>query len=122
VTPSRSRLRTHDVHDVIRGLSAMQMRAFGSFNRCTVGVLGFPAGPTRWERHPDDDELLYLLTGEMDLTILGDGAPTRVTLRAGSLFIMPRGVWHRPQGREAGTVLFATSRTEHSTADDPRRG
>jgi quercetin dioxygenase-like cupin family protein len=113
-------VQAHNVQDALRGLSVMEMRAFGSFNRCTLGVFRFPKGQAPWERHPDDDELLYLLDGEMELTILNDGGPTRTTLRAGSLFVMPQGVWHRPHGTVAGSVLFAVSRTEHSNAEDPR--
>jgi len=110
-------MQIHDVPDAARGLSPMQMTMFGTLNGCTLGVFGFPKGPGPWELHPDDDELLYLVSGEMDLTVLGDGEPTHVTLRPGGLCIMPRGVWHRPEGRVAGTVLFAVSKTEHSEAD-----
>ena len=32
-----------------------------------MGVLKIDAGPSHWEVHPDGDELLYLLSGSMDV-------------------------------------------------------
>jgi len=57
-------------------------------------------GPHGGEVHPDGDEFLYLVSGTMQL-ILDDGdeqavgLETRVMLRSGDAYVVPRGVWHR---------------------------
>ena len=61
------------------------------------GVVG--PGPHAGEVHPDGDELLYVVNGSMEL-ILDDGdadavgAETRIVLRTGDAYVVPRGVWH----------------------------
>ncbi|MHB8382316.1 MAG: cupin domain-containing protein [Candidatus Binataceae bacterium] len=89
----------------------------------SLGVMRF-SGRTPWERHPDGDELLYALDGEVELTALtGDGPITR-TIRAGDAFVCPRGIWHRQIPKPWATILFGTPNktTEISNADDPRAG
>ena len=95
-------------------------RMLGSLNRCAVGLVRFSGQPP-WERHPDD-ELLHVLDGEVEFTLLTDSGPACVTLRTNSLFVMPRGVWHRSLARAPVTVLYITSSdgNEHSLAEDPR--
>jgi quercetin dioxygenase-like cupin family protein len=91
------------------------------FNEGGVFVGRF-SGPSPWERHPGGDELLHVLEGEVEVTLLTDGGPTRVTVSAGSVFVVPRGVWHRQSPNPSVTLLSVTPKpTEVSTADDPRR-
>jgi mannose-6-phosphate isomerase-like protein (cupin superfamily)/ketosteroid isomerase-like protein len=100
---------------------AGSMSFLGPFNQCTLGLVRF-SGQTPWERHPGGDELLHVLTGEVRVTLLGEGGRTEATLRAGSIFVVPRGVWHRQVASAGVTLLFATptEETEHSWAEDPR--
>jgi mannose-6-phosphate isomerase-like protein (cupin superfamily) len=76
--------------------------------RPPVRVDGFTVGaphmsgnaPHRGELHPDGDELLYLISGRVDV-VLDDGdqktigAETTTSLEPGDAFIVPKGVWHR---------------------------
>lgn len=79
------------------------------------------SGETPWERHPGADELLYVLDGETELTLLADEGPVRVHVRAGSAFVVPRGLWHRQLAPGGVTLLAATpDDSEVSAADDPR--
>jgi mannose-6-phosphate isomerase-like protein (cupin superfamily) len=98
------------------------VRQFTSFNQCMLGVTHF-SGLTPWERHPDGDELLYVLDGEIDVTILTDAGRVLTTVSVGSVSVVPRGLWHRQEPRPSVTLLFATpsATTEVSWADDPRR-
>ena len=93
----------------------------GPFNQCTLGLVRF-SGQTPWERHPGGDELLHVLAGEVRATLIGERGRTHATLRAGSIFVVPRGVWHRQVASAGVTLLFATptEETEHSCAEDPR--
>jgi hypothetical protein len=44
-----------------------------------------------------------------------------VSVAAGSVFVVPRGIWHRQIGRPSVTLLAATpDHSEVSFADDPR--
>jgi mannose-6-phosphate isomerase-like protein (cupin superfamily) len=45
-----------------------------------------------WHDHPDTDETFIVLEGEMRIDFR-DGA---VTLKAGEMFVVPRGVAHKP--------------------------
>jgi quercetin dioxygenase-like cupin family protein len=86
-----------------------------------LGVMRF-SGQTPWERHPDGDELLQVLDGAVDVTVLTDDGPVVVPLETGGIFVCPRGLWHRQRSRPTVTILFGTPvhTTEHSWADDPR--
>jgi mannose-6-phosphate isomerase-like protein (cupin superfamily) len=97
------------------------MRELGWLNASLLGLVRF-SGQTPWERHPDGDELLHILEGDVAITVLTDDGPVETPVRAGSLFIVPRGLWHRQRPRSVATVLFATPTmgSEHSWADDPR--
>jgi hypothetical protein len=44
------------------------------FHDCTVGVGSFSGRPP-WELHTHGDELLHILAGESELTMLEDGRP-----------------------------------------------
>jgi len=97
------------------------VREVGWLNDRMLGVMRF-SGQTPWERHPDGDELLHILEGEVEITILADSGPTRLTARAGSVLVCPQGLWHRQYAREPVTILFGTPVTtsEISLLDDPR--
>jgi mannose-6-phosphate isomerase-like protein (cupin superfamily) len=70
-------------------------------------------GPHGGEVHPDGDELLYVVSGTMEL-ILDDGddaevgVETRVLLRAGDAYVVPRGVWHRLEPVESSHLVHVT--------------
>jgi len=96
------------------------MEIVAPFNDCMVGVVRF-SGQTPWERHPQD-ELLYVLDGEVAVTVLGDEGRSEASIAKGSLFIVPAGRWHRQLPSPSVTLLFITSAqgTSHSHAEDPR--
>src|SRR5437016_7466483 len=111
-----------DLRAALGDLPEMTMRFLASLNRCTLGVTRF-SEPSHWERHPAGDELLHVLEGEADVVTLTDGGPVRSTVRAGSIFVCPRGLWHQVLPRSPLSMLFATpgEGTEHSDAKEPRR-
>lgn len=68
-----------------------------------------------WERHPNGDELLIMLTGTMAV-VLEEGAGERVVeVPAGSAILVPTGTWRRQLVRRVGTYLGITygRGTEH---------
>jgi mannose-6-phosphate isomerase-like protein (cupin superfamily) len=61
-----------------------------------------------WERHPDGEEVVVLLSGRVDLVQELDGAEHVVELRPGQAMINPPGVWHTARVHEPGVALFIT--------------
>lgn len=61
-----------------------------------------------WERHPAGEEVVYLISGRVDLVQEIDGEEHVVELRPGQALINPPGVWHTARVHEPGTALFIT--------------
>ena len=81
----------------------------------TVGAPVLSANPPhRGEMHPDGDELLYLISGRIEVIIEDGGTETTVgtehvqTLIPGQAFIVPRGAWHRVNVCEPSRLLHIT--------------
>jgi mannose-6-phosphate isomerase-like protein (cupin superfamily) len=90
-----------------------------SFHGCTGGVAAFRGRPP-WELHGQGDELLLILAGESELTVLEDDRRSAWTLSAGHLAIVPKGHWHSNNAPGGVTMLWITPRegNEHSW-DEP---
>ena len=73
-----------------------------------MGILNLDAGPSHWEVHPDGDELLYLLSGSMDVVLETDGENKVINLSGHSSCIVPRETWHQTIAREPCSLLFIT--------------
>jgi quercetin dioxygenase-like cupin family protein len=72
-----------------------------------VAVMDRPA-PHAGERHPDGDELLYLIAGQATVLLERAEGEERIELAAGNACIVPRGLWHRVVPRGEITLLYAT--------------
>lgn len=74
-----------------------------------VMVFDQERGPwSGWEMHPAGDEVLYLLSGAMELVLEQSGAESRVRLQAGGAFIVARGTWHTADVISEGRLLAIT--------------
>ncbi|WP_437521519.1 cupin domain-containing protein [Sorangium sp. So ce726] len=62
----------------------------------------------RWEMHPAGDEILYLLSGAVDVVLYEHGGERAVSLRAGTACKVPQGAWHRMVVHEPGDFLAIT--------------
>lgn len=80
-----------------------------------MGSVDQKADWTHWERHPAGDEVLTLLSGEMELVLDMPVGEHRATLRPGETFIVPKDVWHRGIVKAPGRLMFVTpgAGTEH---------
>src|SRR5437868_13329169 len=115
-------IKAHNVQAIIAGLPPRRRgKTVASFNECRLGVAKFASHPL-WERHPASDELLQVFEGELDLTVLAANGPLEMTLRPGSVFVVPRGLWHSPRPRGAVSMLFLSDDTGSEVSDkkDPR--
>jgi mannose-6-phosphate isomerase-like protein (cupin superfamily) len=66
-----------------------------------------------WHRHADTDEAFIVLKGEMTIEFR-DG---RVSLKAGQMFVVPRGVEHKPMAPEECSILLVEPRGVVNTGD-----
>jgi len=73
-----------------------------------------------WEMHPAGDEVLLMLTGELDVEYSDGSCRATSTLESGRGVVMPKGVWHRLLLREPG-LLMALS-PSHGTQWSRRPG
>ena len=128
------RFETHDLRAALREVPHLTItesttgeeadaavRHVARLDELSLGVMSY-TGQTPWERHPGGDELLFALDGEVEVTVLTDDGPVRETVRKGSAFVCPRGLWHRQLARESVSMLYgtATETSEFSFAEDPR--
>ncbi len=102
----------------------MEFRQLAAFDAGHMGVFWSEAGgPSPWEMHPDCDEMLQVLEGEIEVEVLppegGVGGKARV--EAGSFLVVPRGCWHRQTILKRTKEMYLTpGRSLHSTENDPR--
>lgn len=119
----RPRLESRDLREEVSHLTSQfdHPRLLGSLDNATIMVTKF-AGLAPWERHPDGDELILVLEGGGEITVLTESGPVRSQLAPGRLFVCPKGLWHRAHADPAMTALYVTPLAggEHSFADDPR--
>ena len=74
-----------------------------------------------WHRHDDTDDFFLVLDGVVDIEL----RDRTVTLERGELFVVPKGVEHRPVARGGAQVLLIEPRGTPNTGDPrsaaPRR-
>ena len=69
-----------------------------------------------WERHPEGDEYVYLLSGAVTMVLDTDAGEQAIPLSSpGQFALIPRGTWHTARAQEPGRMLFVTPGhgTEH---------
>ncbi|MGB3790348.1 MAG: hypothetical protein WA949_20235 [Phormidesmis sp.] len=62
-----------------------------------------------WEMHPAGEELVCLLSGQVDLILEQDSLEKTVSLTApGAYVLVPRGTWHTTRVYKPSSMLFIT--------------
>jgi mannose-6-phosphate isomerase-like protein (cupin superfamily) len=117
----RPPIASRDLREEARTLVEREDRLLGSLDHASIVLCKFSGLPP-WERHPDGDELIVVLEGGGEITVLTDEGPVRSELRPGRVFVCPKGLWHRAHPQPQMTALYVTplGGGEHSFADDPR--
>jgi mannose-6-phosphate isomerase-like protein (cupin superfamily) len=97
-----------------------QPRTVAEFNGHDIMVVK-AQGEFVWHKHDDTDDLFLVLRGELTIELRDDS----VTLRPGEMFIVPKGVEHRPVAKEEVHVLLIEPSGTPNTGDrataQPRR-
>ena len=83
------------------------------YNDNDVMVVKFK-GEFPFHKHDNTDDFFYVLEGEMLMDI--EGEPSR-TVKAGEMFIVPKGVVHRPRAEEEVKVLLIEPKGEPNSGD-----
>lgn len=81
---------------------AWQPRTVALFNGHDVMVAKL-RGEYHWHVHEESDDFFLALDGQLEID-LEDG--TTVTLTPGQLYIVPKGVRHRPRAKEEAHILL----------------
>ena len=71
------------------------------------------AGEFVWHQHDDTDELFFCLSGEMSIELPDNS----VSLSAGELFVVPKGVRHKPSAETACEVMLIEPKGVTNTGD-----
>ncbi|KIF71275.1 cupin [Streptomyces sp. AcH 505] len=58
-----------------------------------------------WHVHEQTDEFFQVLEGELLIGLREDGGERTVTLPRGSVFTVPRGIWHKPSSAGGASIL-----------------
>ena len=74
-----------------------------------------------WHAHADTDETFVVLDGELEIDIRGvPSAEPTLSLRAGQMAVVPKGVEHRPRALGEVRVLLIEPRGVVNTGDGVR--
>ncbi len=86
------------------------------YNENEVMVVKF-MGEYPFHKHDTTDDFFYVLEGDMVMDI--EGNPSQ-TVKAGELFIVPKGVVHRPRAEKEVKVLLIEPKGEPNSGDSER--
>jgi mannose-6-phosphate isomerase-like protein (cupin superfamily) len=64
-----------------------------------------------WHVHESTDEFFLVLAGRFDVSIRDDDGERTVTLQQGDVFVVPKGVEHRPSGSGSAILMFEPRET-----------
>ena len=87
-------------------------RTVAQFNACDVMVVK-GQGEFVWHKHDDTDDFFLVLKGVLDIEL----RDRTVTLGPGQLYIVPKGVEHRPVAREEVHLLLIEPTGTPNTGD-----
>ncbi len=87
-------------------------RTITQFNHCDVMVVKVK-GQFTWHQHEDTDDFFFVLKGTLEIEL----RDRIVTLHPGELFVVPRGVEHRPRAAEEVHMLLIEPTGTPNTGD-----
>ena len=95
-------------------------RTVTQFNNCDVMVVKVK-GEFVWHKHDDTDDFFLVLKGLLDIHL----RDRTITLGPGQMYVVPKGVEHRPVAREEAHLLLieptGAPNTGNAATAAPRR-
>jgi len=94
------------------GTSDVAGNSPGAPRRVDGFVVGAPVmvrnAPHSGELHPDGDEVLFLVSGRVEVILEKDSGEIVVELTPGHAFVVAKGLWHRVNVLEPSQILHIT--------------
>ncbi|BCA56941.1 hypothetical protein W02_40810 [Nitrospira sp. KM1] len=107
----------------IAGVSELNKRGrvLARIGEVDVCVSRFSQHP-KWEIHPNGEEVLVGISGELSLVILDEVNPKTIVLKSGDVAVIPQNTWHSPipNGEVSVLSMGDYAGTTISNSDDPR--
>ena len=76
--------------------------------------MAFCKGEYHWHKHTNEDELFFVLKGELTIQLRDE---TDITLQKGELAVIPKGVEHRPKSLGDTYILMFEPYVLQSSGD-----
>ena len=74
----------------------------------TIGIASMSENsPHGGEMHPDGDEVLYLISGRVNV-VFEDEHLDAIEMNPGEGLVVPKGVWHRVDILEPSQIMYST--------------
>jgi mannose-6-phosphate isomerase-like protein (cupin superfamily) len=89
-------------------------RTIGAFNGHDLMVVRVE-GQFTWHAHPDTDDFFLVLDGQLDIEL----RDRTITLGPGELYVVPKGVEHRPVARHGEVKLLLIEPSGTPNTGDP---
>ena len=85
-------------------------QAFGNFKgHNLVAVHEFEDSWPTWEMHPRGDEIICLISGDIEFALRRGGEDTTVRLdQPGNMIVVPKAVWHTARPKSRSRLIFMT--------------
>jgi mannose-6-phosphate isomerase-like protein (cupin superfamily) len=107
-----------DLRGVLAGFSeAWSPRIVANVNDYDIRLARF-AGEHIWHVHNDTDEFFLVFDGIIHIGLREPGGERTVTLGRGELFVVPRGVFHKPSSPGGAVVLLVEPTGTLSVGDE----
>jgi mannose-6-phosphate isomerase-like protein (cupin superfamily) len=99
--------------DAFWSLPDAEVERYG--NGWLVAEFEFATDWSNWEMHPQGDEVVYLLSGSIELWFERSSGIERIAVQDSGAVLVPRGVWHTAKVLTRSRVLHITqgAGTEH---------
>lgn len=95
-----------DLHSVLASFTDLwSPRIVSRVNDYDVRVAK-ATGDHLWHAHDDTDEFFLVLDGELTIALRDDQDERAVTLPKGTVFVVPRGVEHKPSAPDGASILM----------------
>ena len=89
-----------------------QPRTVGQFNGHDLMVVKVK-GEFVWHKHDDSDDFFMVLSGTINIELRGE----TVVLQPGEVFVVPKGLEHRPVAKEEAHILLIEPHGTPNTGD-----
>jgi mannose-6-phosphate isomerase-like protein (cupin superfamily) len=107
-----------DLRTVLDGFTdAWSPRIVAHLNDYDIRLARF-AGEHVWHVHRETDEFFLVLDGTIDIALRQAAGERVVTLDRGAIFVVPKGVFHRPSSRDGAAVLLVEPTGTLSVGDE----